>query len=222
MTERRRFQVVPPDWGEAHLTPEAVVAYVDDELAPGPDSRARRHLRHCACCAAEVLDQRSARTELRGANAPTLPTSLMSALQSIPQDTELPPPPAGLSMTADGELISVLRREPGHRPDRERRRRRRIGTGAAVSGLALGALAFGLPSSGLTGGAPAGPSVASPGAAIPVARFAPAARPLDHRPHPSSALTPTPTPTSTQAPAPRPTVQAPRPTMQNVNLPPAP
>lgn len=176
MTGRRRFQVIAPDWGEAHLTPEAVVAYVDGELAPGPDGRARRHLQHCADCATEVVDQRKARSELRGADAPTLPTSLMSALQAIPQDTELPPPPAGLSMTADGQLVSVVRPAPGER----RTRRRRIGTGAAVSGLAIGALAFGLPASGIASGPP-GPGPSSFTGATPVARFAtPAPRPTMH------------------------------------------
>ncbi|MBN9735821.1 MULTISPECIES: zf-HC2 domain-containing protein [unclassified Pseudonocardia] len=95
MTDRRRFQVVPPDWGEAHLTLEAVVAYVDDELARGPHDRATRHLGHCPDCAAEVAEQRRARSALRGADAPTLPPSLMSALRSIPQDTELPPAAGG-------------------------------------------------------------------------------------------------------------------------------
>ena len=167
MTERRRFQVVPPDWGETHLTPEAVVAYVDGELAPGPDGRARRHLQHCPDCAVEVVDQRNARSELRAANAPTLPTSLLSSLQAIPREAELPPPPAGLSMTEDGQLVSMLRPQPP-----ERRRRRRLGSGAvAVSGLAIGALAFGLPASGVGAASPS-PAAPFPGGPASMARFA--------------------------------------------------
>lgn len=216
MTEHRRFQVIAPDWGEAHLTPEAVVAYVDGELAPGPDGRARAHLQHCVDCASEVIDQRKARSELRGADAPTLPTSLMSSLCSIPQDTELPPPPAGLAMTADGEWVSVLRPATTGR----RARRRRIGTGAAVSGLAIGALAFGLPASGITAATPTG-SPASFSGATPVARFAPAPREQQRRPTSAPAVsvssTAPPTPTS-GVPAP----QATRPMMQNVTLPPSP
>ncbi|MET0191435.1 MAG: zf-HC2 domain-containing protein [Pseudonocardia sediminis] len=215
MTEHRRFQVIAPDWGEAHLTPEAVVAYVDGELAPGPHGRAQQHLQHCADCAAEVVDQRKARSELRCADAPTLPTSLMSSLCSIPQDTELPPPPAGLAVTADGEMVSVLR--PATTPGR-RTRRRRIGAGAAVSGLAIGAIAFGLPASGFTTATPGGSTATFTGA-TPVARFAPAPRDQGRRPTSAPAAS-----TSTSAP-PTPTTPAPappRPAMQNVSLPPSP
>lgn len=172
MTERRRFQVVPPDWGETHLTLEAVVAFVDDELAAGPHDRAARHLERCPDCAVEVAEQRRARTALRAADAPTLPPSLMSALRAIPQGTELPPPPAGLSLTPDGQLVSVLRPAPvegDHGRRASRSRRVRLGTGAAVSGLALGVLALGLPPT--TTGTPTAPTVPGPGAAA-VARFA--------------------------------------------------
>nr|WP_304633514.1 zf-HC2 domain-containing protein [Pseudonocardia sp. C8] len=155
------------------MTLEAVVAYVDDELASGPRDRANRHLQRCADCAAEVAEQRRARSALRGADAPTLPPSLMSSLRSIPQDTELPPPPAGLALTPEGELVSVLR--PGAFDEADTRRSRRsrrvrFGTGAAVSGLALGALAFGLPAATTQEPAPA-PGVPGPGSAA-VARFA--------------------------------------------------
>lgn len=149
---RRRFSVVTPDWGSDHLTAEAVVALVDDELARRPHERALAHVADCPQCAAEVRAQRRARSALRSATCPSLPSSLLSSLCAIPQDTELPPPPAGLAVTADGELVSVLRPAPeasdraaapadpahGRRPGRMR-----FGTGAAVSGLALGALALG-------------------------------------------------------------------------------
>ena len=107
MTERRRFEVVAPDWGEAHLTLEAVVAYVDGELATGPHERAVRHLDHCADCAAEVIEQRQARTALRGADCPTLPSSLMTSLCAIPQSADLPAAPAGLSVDTHGELVAL-------------------------------------------------------------------------------------------------------------------
>ena len=35
MTGARRFSLSSPDWGQAHLTLDAIVAYVDDELSPG-------------------------------------------------------------------------------------------------------------------------------------------------------------------------------------------
>lgn len=216
MTDRRRFQVVPPDWGTPHLTLEAIVAYVDDELAAGPHDRATRHLGLCPECAAEVAEQRRARSALRGADAPTLPPSLMSALQAIPQDAELPPPPAGLSLTPDGELVSVLRpdlvgRDAPRRPRRSRRAR--LGTGAAVSGIALGALAFGIPAG--TSSAPA-PGVPGPGAAA-VARFA--TTPTQAPRQRSSSATPAPgtpaTPTGGETPG------APTPTVRNAGLPPS-
>ncbi|MFP5023147.1 anti-sigma factor family protein [Pseudonocardia phyllosphaerae] len=170
MSDRRRFQVVPPDWGQDHLTLEAVVAYVDGELAAGPHDRAVRHLDTCPECANEVTAQRRARSALRGADAPTLPPSLLSALHSIPQDTELPGLPAGLALTGSGELVAVLRPEGVPQRGSRRSRRVKLGTGAAVSGLALGALAFGLPAA--TGSGPAAPGAPGPASATPaVARL---------------------------------------------------
>lgn len=156
---RWRITVTPPDWGQDHLTPDAVVAYVDDELAQRPHLRAAAHLSQCRECAAHVHEQGQARSALRGAEAPTIPSALLSSLRSIPQDAELPPPPSGLAMTADGQMVSVLR-EPapaervpaGDGPAEKRSHRRmKLGTGVAVSGLALGALAFGVPSAAANG-----------------------------------------------------------------------
>lgn len=149
---RWRISVTAPDWGHDHLSSEAVVAYVDDELAAGPHLRATEHLAQCRECAAQVFAQGQARSALRTAGGPSLPSSLLSSLRSIPQETDLPAPPAGLSVTADGQLVSVLRPEAapdartagsGRRPHRGLR----MGTGVAVSGLAIGAIAFALPTS---------------------------------------------------------------------------
>lgn len=231
MTDRRRFQVVPPDWGEAHLTLEAVVAHVDDELAAGPRDRAVRHLDRCPSCAAEVAEQRRTRSALRGADAPTLPPSLMSALCAIPQDTPLPPPPAGLALTDDGELVSVLRPEAfaGSTPDdpaaadgapagRSRRSRRvRMGTGAAVSGLALGALAFGLPAvvASAPAPAPAGPAPGSPAVArLAVTPTQPA------RPRPGATAGPTTAPAASTPATGAPTAPGPTP-VRNAGLTPS-
>lgn len=182
MSERRLFTVNASDWGQTHLTSDAVVAFVDDELEQRPHARATRHVAACPDCAAEVVAQRQARTALRGASCPSLPSSLLSSLRAIPQDTDLPDAPAGLAVGPDGRLVSVLRpdaclvADPGPTaPDVHGRRRMRFGTGAAVSGLAVGALALGvatipavpLPSSepGVFGG-----SVLNPGGTVP-ARF---------------------------------------------------
>lgn len=196
MSERRLFTVNAPDWGQTHLTSDAVVAFVDDELDQRPHARATQHVAACPDCAAEVVAQRQARTALRGASCPSLPSSLLSSLRSIPQDTELPGPPAGLAVTTDGELVSVLRAEAcpvslespvplespvsresdvvhGRRPPAPRRMR--FGAGVAVGGIAAGALALGvatIPSVPLPTSEPGlfGGSVLNPGGAIP-ARF---------------------------------------------------
>jgi hypothetical protein len=104
--------------------------------------------------------QLQARAALRTASGPRLPSSLLHSLRSIPVEAELPPPPAGLGITADGQF--VLLRDVPHagegacRPDgpdpdgppptggsaglRRLSRRARVG---AASGLAIGALAVG-------------------------------------------------------------------------------
>jgi anti-sigma factor RsiW len=158
---RRRFSVTVPDWGQDHLSSDAIVAYVDNELAAGPHARATRHLAECPECAAQVRAQGQARSALRHAGCPSLPSSLLSSLRSIPQVAELPEPPAGLAIGPDGQFVSIQRPElreqaPPARADLSTSvgssRKRLIGAGAAVSGLALGALAFGVP--GLAADAP--------------------------------------------------------------------
>lgn len=158
---RWRITVATPDWGPGHLSLDAIVAYVDDELDHGPYVRATRHLAQCRECAAQVVAQGQARAALRTAEVPSLPSSLLTSLRSIPQEADLPAPPTGLAVTADGQLVSVLRPEQAaslvqeppagtgghdaHAHHDRRHRRRRIGTGVAVSGLAAGAIALALP-----------------------------------------------------------------------------
>jgi anti-sigma factor RsiW len=136
---RRRFELVPPDWGQDHLTSDAIVAFVDDELQSGARARAADHLAACQECAAEVVAQRQTRAALRAAGGPALPSSLLHTLRGIPQAAELPGAPAGLAMSADGAFVTAQIGRRG--PDRGSRRGW-IGAGAAVSGLALGAIAF--------------------------------------------------------------------------------
>jgi Putative zinc-finger len=181
----RRFSVSVslPDWGQDHLSPEAVAAFVDEELAPGPHARAQRHLSVCPECSAQVRAQAQARSALRTAAAPCVPSSLLSMLQSIPQSAELPPAPHGLAVSEDGQLVSTMRALPADAPpaglDTDRPaeagfgrgpalgspRRARLGVGMAAAGLALIALgAAALPSDspvpstsadpGVFGGAP--------------------------------------------------------------------
>ena len=82
MTGSRRFSLSSPDWGQAHLTLDAIVAYVDDELSPGAHARAQAHLDGCGECRAEVGAQRQARAALRAAGGPCLPSSLLRSLRS--------------------------------------------------------------------------------------------------------------------------------------------
>ena len=157
MTGARRFSLSSPDWGQAHLSLDAIVAYVDDELEAGPHARAEAHLECCGECRAEVVAQRQARTALRAADCPRLPSSLLNNLRSIPVDTELPPMPPGLGVTAEGQFVLLRDVPSAHGPGcpdappaglgpgpatapRRFSRRARLG---AVSGLALGALAVG-------------------------------------------------------------------------------
>jgi anti-sigma factor RsiW len=179
----RRFSVTLPDWGQDHLSPEAVVAYVDDELADGPYSRATRHIDTCSECAVQVVAQAQARAALRSAEGPTMSPSFLNSLRSIPQDADLPEAPAGLAITDEGEFVAFLRSEPAAPARPATSRRMRFGAGAAMSGLALGAIALG--GSAVAGDAP-DPTTAAPrgvfdgsvlggGAADAQLRIAPAA-----------------------------------------------
>jgi len=142
--------VVPPDWGEDHLTPEAVVAFVDGELAPGPRARAVQHVDRCPECTAQVRGQRQARAELRTAGGPTVPLNLLSSLRSIPSRTDpsvFDAPTLPTAVPAAGRDDRRPARPPGPSG-----RRVRVGT-VAATGLALGALAIG--AAALSGGQPA-------------------------------------------------------------------
>jgi anti-sigma factor RsiW len=203
--------VTTPDWGHDHLSSDAIVAFVDDELAPGPHLRATQHLAQCPECAAQVVAQGQARAALRTADCPSLPSSLLSSLRSIPQDTDLPPPPAGLAVTAEGQFVSVLRpervaagRDDSRAPQGHRSHRRMwLGTGVAVTGLAAGAIAFAVPA------AVSGSAVPAPGDADTVPRpvLGGSATPVDAR----LQLTPQPAAATSVAPTSAPPVEVHRP-----------
>jgi anti-sigma factor RsiW len=139
MTELRGQPSAGPAWG-GHIALDAIVAYVDEELSSGARRRALEHLSRCSECAAEVIAQTQARLALRGSAAPSLPSSLLSSLRAIPQETELPAPPAGLGVGPNGELVSILREPEAESTRRRPDRRVRLGAGAVVTGLALGGL----------------------------------------------------------------------------------
>ncbi|MCP2255309.1 putative zinc-finger [Prauserella aidingensis] len=97
---------------ESHLLPDAVVAFVDNELSTGATERAAEHLAHCPWCAAEVDAQRQVRSAVRDADEPSMSAGFLASLRSIPQDTELDQTPDNLAVTEDGQLVAV------QRPDR--------------------------------------------------------------------------------------------------------
>jgi anti-sigma factor RsiW len=119
-------------WGlsEQHLALDALVAFVDGELTPNARDRAAAHLARCPCCAADAAAQRQARAEVRAAEAPRVPSQLLQALQSIPAETDLHGQPEELGLTADGQLVTIQRRD---------RSVQRLGEQAALgSGTRLG------------------------------------------------------------------------------------
>jgi anti-sigma factor RsiW len=74
---------------EVHLTPEAIAAYVDEELAPVPCERARHHIATCAQCQADVAAQRQAKTMLGVAALPAPPDDLLARLRQIPMSASI-------------------------------------------------------------------------------------------------------------------------------------
>jgi anti-sigma factor RsiW len=156
-----------PAWGGGHIALDAIVAYVDEELSPGAQRRALRHLSTCSECANEVVAQTQARLALRASSAPCMPMALLRNLQNIPSHAPLPEPPAGLAVGPDGELVSMLR-EPKPPAPRKRRtdRRSRLGAGAVVSGIALGALVVAGQAGSPTQASPSNPRGSAPRAAL--------------------------------------------------------
>ncbi|MBP2476473.1 anti-sigma factor RsiW [Crossiella equi] len=94
---------------EQHLTPDAIVAFVDGELSPVAHDRASAHVAKCQLCAGEVSAQRSAKSALRTSALPGVSSRLMASLCAIPQNTELPAMPDELAVTDDGQLVAVQR-----------------------------------------------------------------------------------------------------------------
>ena len=67
-----------------HLSIEAVVAYVDNELSPTATHRADTHLAACSYCVDEVANQARARSLLRAGDDMSAPPSLLGQLSQIP------------------------------------------------------------------------------------------------------------------------------------------
>lgn len=94
---------------ESHLLPDAVVAFVDQELSAGAHERAAAHVAHCSSCAEEVAAQRAASTAVRHAEAPPISAGFLANLRAIPQHTEILTTPESLAVAQDGQLVTVQR-----------------------------------------------------------------------------------------------------------------
>jgi len=127
---------------EDHLSLDAIVAFADGEMSVVAFQRAAAHVARCPQCNGEVDQQIAARSWLRSAEAPAMPSSLLDSLRSIPVAMPAEPP-------VDGAPHSGSRRMP-RAADHDRSAHHRnwrfrfLGAGALVAGLAVGALAIGV------------------------------------------------------------------------------
>lgn len=104
---------------DGHLSLDAVVAYVDEELPATPAQRAAEHVGRCLSCAAEVAAQHQARRRLQDAETPGVPSSLLSSLRAIPSLGDAPAPGADPGPGPRAELRALD--APGGPPRRWRR-----------------------------------------------------------------------------------------------------
>lgn len=95
-----------------HLNPEAVAAYVDEELTAGAYQRATKHLDDCEECLAEVAAQRRAADRLRVADDSQVhaPASLVERLASLRAEDARDDPDATGAKDGRGGIAAVLGR----------------------------------------------------------------------------------------------------------------
>jgi len=123
-----------------HLNLDAVVAFADGEMPLVAYQRAAAHVSRCPQCEYEVNQQVVARSWLRSAGSPEMPSSLFDTLRSIPVAVPASRPVDGV--TIDPATGKVVRSDDdGARATHHRGWRFRfLGAGALVAGLAVGAL----------------------------------------------------------------------------------
>jgi anti-sigma factor RsiW len=125
-----------------HLNLDAIVAFADGEMPMVAYQRAAAHVARCPQCEYEVNQQVVARSWLRAAGAPPMPTSLLDSLKSIPIALPASRPVDGLRM--DPMTGRVVRSDDTGRSTQHRGWRFRfLGAGALAAGLAVGALVVG-------------------------------------------------------------------------------
>lgn len=143
---------------DTHLSTEALAAYVDGELAPGPHARAAEHIASCLECGFAVGIQAQTKESLSSSSGTfAVPSGLLAKLGKIPYDVELPhdrPTASGMSMTGSGvfefsvaapattrepESTTAHPSEPAKRSRlSEMRRARHFNRGAALIALGVG------------------------------------------------------------------------------------
>jgi anti-sigma factor RsiW len=124
-----------------HLNLDAIVAFADGEMPMVAYQRAAAHVSRCPECDAEVNQQIMARSWLRAADTPAMPTGLLESLRSIPVAVPVNRPVDGV--VVDPSSGRVVRTDDPNRTAHNRWRFRFLGAGALVAGLAVGALALG-------------------------------------------------------------------------------
>jgi RNA polymerase sigma-70 factor (ECF subfamily) len=121
MTGERRFSLSSPDWGQAHLSLDAIVAYVDDELSPGAQTRAQEHLDSCGECRAEVGAQRQDPRRLARRRRP-VPAVVPAPQPAVDPGRGRAAPDAARSRRHRGRAVRpAARRSAGLIPVRARR-----------------------------------------------------------------------------------------------------
>jgi len=143
-----------------HLNLDAIVAFADGEMPMVAYQRAAAHVSRCQQCENEVNQQVVARSWLRSAGSPPMPTSLFDTLKSIPVAVPASRPVDGV--TIDPSTGRVVRSDEAARSAHHRGWRFRfLGAGALVAGLAVGALVVGADQQDAEPGRPSGPQGAN-------------------------------------------------------------
>lgn len=125
-----------------HLNLDAIVAFADGEMPLVAYQRAAAHVARCPQCDNEVNQQIVARSWLRAAGSPSMPTSLLDTLKSIPVAVPASRPVDGVSIDpANGRVVRS--EDTGSGAHHRGWRFRFLGAGALVAGLAVGALVVG-------------------------------------------------------------------------------
>lgn len=189
---------------QIHLAPDALVAFVDDELGSTAGDRATNHLLECAECRAAVAAQRSVKDALGSAATGEPPRELLDRLRQIPAVAGPQAGPVRRSAPSrdhSGRLRARVRRTAAlfRSVDAGRSRpaagggRVRRGLVGATAGVVVGMLAIALPAVSTqsrrapAATTPSGTSASTAGVPAPVAPISAALVGAADRQHPAGA-----------------------------------